>query len=64
MNQITTIIPVHEFNTEIENYLTKAIESVIEQEEYINDVPLLIISPKEVEKQIKTKFGYINNKIE
>ena len=56
---ITTIIPVHEYNEVIENYLHKAIESVITQtDEYKSEI--IIVSPLEVKQLIEVKLNYLN----
>ena len=41
MNNITVIIPIHEFNDEISDYLNKAIEC-IEKQEHIDEKPKLL----------------------
>lgn len=62
MNNVTTIIPVHEYNSTVEEYLHKAIESVLNQEEY-SESQILIISNSEINKQIKENLEYLGNKI-
>ena len=34
---ITVIIPVHEYNSVVEGYLNKAVESIIKQENIVNE---------------------------
>lgn len=49
MNKISVIIPVHEFNDEVKEYLKNAIESVNQQAEYQKDVKpktYLVITPE------------------
>jgi len=58
MNNITIIIPVHEFNDEISHYLSNAVESVMIQEN-INDFPeILIVYKKDIEESI---IGFIES---
>lgn len=47
MNNITIIIPVHEFNDIVSEYLDKAIES-IQKQENVETPQLLIVSPSEI----------------
>jgi hypothetical protein len=57
---ITTIIPIHEYNEVIETYLHKAIESVITQtDEYKTDI--IIVSPIDIKLLVEPKLNYLNN---
>lgn len=60
MNNLTIIIPIHEYNEQIENYLDKAILS-IEKQEGIENLPQIIIVhsksiENEISKNIKDKY--------
>lgn len=49
---ITTIIPIHKYNEKIEEYLAKACESIIKQEE--SEIPpVIIVHTPEIEEQLK-----------
>lgn len=62
MNNVTTIIPVHEYNQTIGEYLDKAIESVLNQEDYSESL-ILIVSTSKINDEIKKKLGYLKDKI-
>lgn len=54
MNNISTIIPIHEYNDELSVYLGKAIESISKQEK-IDELPqILLVFPSSIEGNIKT----------
>lgn len=52
MNNITVIIPLHEFNSDVETYLTSAIESVINQT--IKSTKILLVIREEFKQEIST----------
>ena len=53
MNNITVIIPVHEYNDEIMSFLNKAIQSVVKQEKLNDPVEIIIVHPPNIEQKIK-----------
>jgi len=65
---ITVIIPIHEYNEQVKTYLDKAIESILKQENIINEdgslnLPnLVIVYAPEIEEQVKS-HTYFNLKI-
>lgn len=62
---ITVIIPVHEYNDVVNNYLNKAIESILKQEDLVNEdlslnLPkVIIVYPPEIEEQMKV-YNYVH----
>lgn len=52
-NLITVIIPVHEYNETIEQYLIKAIKSITYQEKILNLPNLMIVSPPDVNEKLQ-----------
>jgi hypothetical protein len=61
MNNITIIIPIHEFNDMVSNYLDKALESISKQEQ-INELPkVIIVHPTSINfvqiKEIISKYN-------
>lgn len=52
---ITTIIPIHEFNDSVEKLLDRAVSSVEKQEPPIA-VPLIIVHTPEIKEQLETFF--------
>ena len=55
MKDLTVIIPVHEFNNEVEVLLNKAIQSFYETDKD-NDSELLFVAPKKVLATLKEKY--------
>lgn len=55
MKNLTVIVPIHEFNDEIEKLLNRAIDSFNETDKD-KDTDLLFIGPKDVLKTVKEKF--------
>ena len=54
MNNITIIIPIHEYNEVVSTYLDKSFESIIKQEK-ISEIPtILVVYPTIIENDIKT----------
>lgn len=53
MNDLSIIIPVHQFNDEIQNYLDKSIESILKQVETDELPKLIIVYPFDIESYIK-----------
>ena len=54
---ISVIIPVHEYNEKIQEYLTKALESIAKQENKAETPMVIIVCPADVYPQIKTVEG-------
>jgi len=54
MNNLTIIIPIHEYNEQIEKYLDKAIESIIKQKDVENLPKIMVVHSKSIEKEIST----------
>ncbi len=52
MNNITVIIPIHEFNETISNYLDKAIETIEKQEGDIDKPFLIIVHPESIRPEL------------
>jgi len=53
MSKVTIIIPVHEYNDVVSNYLDRAIES-IQKQEFIEEKPsVIIVYPIDIDVQIK-----------
>lgn len=64
MNNISTIIPVHEYNENIKDYLNEAVKSVDEQ--LTKPEKIFVVSSKEliehIKKDLGDRVGYIINK--
>ncbi len=56
MKDLTIIIPVHKYNTEVNNLLENLIKSIEVQEEHNEKINLLFVFPKKIEKEIKSFF--------
>lgn len=54
MNNITIIIPVHEFNEVVSTYLDKSFESIIKQEKITETPNILVVYPTNIENDMKT----------
>lgn len=55
MKDLTVIVPVHEYNDNIEKLLNRAVNSFLEAD-YENNSELLFVAPKDVLKNLKEKF--------
>lgn len=53
MSNITVIIPIHEFNETISNYLDKAFESIEKQEDNIEKPNIILVYSSNIENNIK-----------
>jgi glycosyltransferase involved in cell wall biosynthesis len=51
---ISVIIPIHEYNEVVKNYLDKAIESIVKQENATEAPNLVVVYPPEIEEQVKS----------
>ena len=60
MNKISIIIPIHEFNDNISNYLDKSFESIIKQEKWNEIINVSIVFPKAIELLVETYFNKYN----
>jgi len=56
MNNISIIIPIHEYNDVVSSYLNKAIESIIKQEEINISPEILIVFPTSIENEINSYY--------
>lgn len=59
---ITVIIPIHEYNENVDTYINKAFESIIKQEDG-NMPPVILVYPTEFDEEIRKKLTYVNPKI-
>lgn len=55
MENLTVIIPIHQFNDEIKTYLTKAIDSVYKQTE--TDCKIMLVGPSEIMGDLNKNFN-------
>lgn len=60
---ITTIIPIHEINDDIEKYLKESIQSVVEQIDVNGKIKLMIVYPTEIDTQIRNIGSQFNIEI-
>lgn len=64
MDNISIIIPIHQFNDVISNYLDKSIESIVKQEEIDNIPKLIMVYPTDIDSDIKVYMKkWLNDKI-
>jgi len=60
MNNITIIIPIHEYDEKVSEYLDKAIESISKQEHNVEDKPkLILVYPPEIDEKLKS-YMYVD----
>jgi len=58
---VTTIIPIHDFNDDINNFLIKSIESIIKQKEIEYLPKLILIFPQNIEDKVKNTVKEIKD---
>jgi hypothetical protein len=61
MNNLSIIIPIHEYNDKLSSYLDKAIESIIAQEEIVKIPMIILVFPNTLENEIK---GFVESQIQ
>jgi hypothetical protein len=57
MSNITIIIPIHEFNDNVSNYLDKSIESILKQEKWSEIINVCAVFPKSIELYVESYFN-------
>lgn len=53
-SNITVIIPVHEFNENVSNYLSKSLESIKNQKDIESDIETIIVCPDNISAEIES----------